>query len=116
MARSPKKKRSRPKGPRPNKSEFVRSMPVDMSAIEVVEAGKKKGIKLSRTLVYVVRNQQAKRGDRVTPRRKRTDANVTVRGANAEIAFRRLAFEVTVPRAREILGELERGLRMLIAG
>src|SRR5687767_3325424 len=65
-------KRGKTRSGKPNASQFVRSMPLEMPAKEVVNAAKRKGIKLSRTLVYVVRNQQATRDGAGTPRHART--------------------------------------------
>lgn len=49
-----------------NKSAFVRSLPGSMSAAEVIEKGKAKGIKLSAAQVYTIRaNARRKRPDKV---------------------------------------------------
>lgn len=49
-----------------NKSAFVRSLPGSMSAAEVIEKGKVKGIKLSAAQVYTIRaNARRKRPDKV---------------------------------------------------
>jgi hypothetical protein len=48
-----------------NKSAFVRSLPGSMSAAEVIEKGKAKGIKLSAAQVYTIRaNARRKRPDK----------------------------------------------------
>lgn len=50
-----------------NKSAFVRSLPGSMSAAEVIEKGKAKGIKLSAAQVYTIRaNARRKRPDTET--------------------------------------------------
>jgi hypothetical protein len=115
MARSTKK-RGRPRGPRANKSDFVRKRP-NLSAAQIVEAAKAAGFSISPQLVYRVRSRdRANKSGGGAPRRKRTEARLTARGTDTELVFRRLTFELTLPRAREIVDELERGLRRLIAG
>jgi hypothetical protein len=52
-----------------NKSAFVRSLPASLSAAEVIEKGKAKGIKLSAAQVYTIRaNARRKAPDREAPR------------------------------------------------
>jgi hypothetical protein len=43
-----------------NASDFIRAQPVDMTAPEVVEAGKKAGFDFSASLVYAVRGRMKK--------------------------------------------------------
>jgi hypothetical protein len=48
-----------------NKSAFVRSLPATLSAAEVIEKGKTKGIKLSAAQVYTIRANARRRGPEV---------------------------------------------------
>jgi len=48
-----------------NKSAFVRSLPATLSAAEVIEKGKAKGIKLSAAQVYTIRANARRRGPEV---------------------------------------------------
>ncbi|HET8938462.1 MAG TPA: hypothetical protein VFN67_33690 [Polyangiales bacterium] len=57
-----------------NKSAFVRSLPSSLSAAEVIEKGKAKGIKLSAAQVYTIRANARRKGPE-------TDAARLVRGA-----------------------------------
>jgi hypothetical protein len=55
------------------------------------------------------------RGERKLVSRARNTAS-TGSAANPEATFKRLVFELSLPRARQIVDDLERGLRTLIAG
>ena len=64
-----------------NKSAFVRSLPANLSAAEVIEKGKAKGIKLSAAQVYTIRaNARRKAPDKLPARSSRGGS---VRGASA---------------------------------
>jgi hypothetical protein len=52
-----------------NASDFIRAQPVDMTAPEVVDAGKKAGFDFSTSLVYAVRGRMKKSGTS-SPRRE----------------------------------------------
>ena len=45
-----------------NKSDFIRSQPASLSASDVVAAGKRAGLKISSSLVYVVRGRSGSSG------------------------------------------------------
>jgi hypothetical protein len=87
-----------------NKSEFIRSMP-DATAREVVEAGTKKGVKLSEKYVHVIRS-----ADKARARGGRVVGGATRRGRGAsgsEAELRRAIAELGLARARQVLGEVE---------
>lgn len=69
------------------KSEFVRSQPASMSPSDVVAAGVKRGIKLSRNLVYLVRSKGAKPVGRVA-RAPLVTARGPAAGVDSEIRAR----------------------------
>jgi hypothetical protein len=50
-----------------NKSAFVRSLPSSLSAAEVIEKGKAKGIKLSAAQVYTIRANARRKGPEPDP-------------------------------------------------
>lgn len=62
MAKSSKKSSSKAKGPRVNKSAWIRSQPPALSAKEVVEKAKAEGITLSLAQVYTARSTAKRQG------------------------------------------------------
>jgi len=94
-------------------SDFVRSMPASARAGDVVTAGAAKGLKFTANLVYAVR-AAAKKGGGPVARASRGARPVAATGSEA--AFRKLAFELGIGRARSLLEELEARLGQLIAG
>jgi hypothetical protein len=105
------------RGPKPatgkqSASEFVRAQPASMKAAEVVAAGAKQGIKFSTNLVYAVRSS----GNKGVGRRGRGRgrAAAVVSGGGDESTFRRLALDLGIARARQVLDGLESKLRELI--
>ncbi len=83
-----------------------------MSTKEIMAAGKKAGIKFSPNLVYMVRSRAGsaktkgkRRGRRATP------------GSNANDAqFRKLVVDLGIAKAKDLVDEVERGVKELIAG
>jgi hypothetical protein len=63
MARTSKKVPARSKGPRVNKSAWIRSQPSTLSAKEVVEKANDEGITLSLAQVYTARSTAKRQGD-----------------------------------------------------
>ena len=105
------------RGPKPatgkqSASEFVRAQPVSMKASEVVLAGAKQGIKFSTNLVYAVRSSGNKGGG--TGRRGRGRAAALAIGNGSESAFRKMALDLGIARARQVLDGLESKLREII--
>jgi hypothetical protein len=94
-------------------SDFVRSMPESARAGDVVSAGAAKGLKFTANLVYAVR-AAAKKGGAPVGRAPRGGRPIAATGSEA--AFRKLAFELGIGRARTLLNELESRLGQLIAG
>ncbi len=121
-ATTKKAKAATRKGGRGTKAAFVRSMPADMPAKQVVEQAAKQGVKLSENHVYAVRSAAKK------PARTATKATVkksspkrsaplkspgvgTSRGtkpASLESQLRRAIGELGLARAREVFAEVER--------
>jgi len=108
------KRGPKPATGKPSASEFVRAQPATMKASEVVAAGAKQGIKFSTNLVYAVRSSGSKpgagRGGRRGPGRA-----AALTGGN-ESVFRKLALDLGISRARQVLDGLESKLRELISG
>ena len=92
-----------------NASDFVRSQPRTMTAPQVVEAGKAKGLKFSQNLVYAVRAASKKKG------RKANAANGAA-PESADARFRRLVLELGVARSRALVGEVESAIAKVIRG
>jgi hypothetical protein len=65
-----------------NASDFIRARPVDMTAPEVVDAGKKAGFDFSTSLVYAVRGRMKKSGG-PSPRRETTESAAPARRSGA---------------------------------
>ncbi len=85
-----------------NKSEFVRNMAPGTPAKDVVNAAKKRGIKLTERYVYVIRSSDKAKARRRGPGRvgKRS-------GAGAEQDSRLAIAELGLARARQIMAEVE---------
>jgi hypothetical protein len=67
-----------------NKSAFVRSLPASLSAAEVIEKGKAKGIKLSAAQVYTIRaNARRKAPEKLPARLLRAGRGDNARAASA---------------------------------
>jgi hypothetical protein len=123
-------------------SEFVREQPIDMPSREVVDKGKKLGIKLSQSLVRVTRFKMRHGGGakpaaagRGVVRRGRPPKAAVAAGkaarrgrppkiapavagglSAAEVQFRRLVVELGTARAKALVVEVERGLEAAISG
>ncbi len=127
------KKRAAPKTPRKArksaKADFVMSMPVTMPAKKVIEAAANRGLKLSDKYVYTVRSK-AKRnapkkvelmkpGKKATKRktkREATTAKVTRAGLmTPEMVFARLALDIGLQRAKDLLAAVDEKLSALVA-
>lgn len=101
-------------------SDFVRSMPVTMSAKDVIAAAKAKGIRMSANLVYMVRATDRKRSGTAPARGRRRKAGVRVatrsRNGTTIVEFKKMAFALGIDNARRALDELERALATLFDG
>ena len=101
--------------PAMSKSEFIRSQPGRMRAKEVVALAKKQGLDMDDKYVYVVRSNARRKGKK--KRRGRPPGSRTRRMIpSTEKQFRRLAVELGVKRAEEILSDTKKRLKALIAG
>jgi len=96
------------------KAEFVRSTPRSMSAKEVVEAGKKKGIALSENYVYTVRSSSgSKKGSKGRPGPKPgSKGKALVSGMSpAEIQLRSAIADLGLVTASAILESVKATIR-----
>jgi hypothetical protein len=95
-----------------NKSAFVRSLPGSLSAAEVIEKGKAKGIKLSAAQVYTIRaNARRKSPDKVSTRLLRGTgiASRAARGRSGEAKeaeFIAAALDLGLARAEALIRAL----------
>lgn len=102
-----------------NKSDFIRSLPRDMPAKAVVEAGAKKGMTFSQQLVYNVRAADEKGGasaKRFKKRLKVIGTPVYAMGTNDESDFRQLVVDLGVARSRQLVDDVEGALRAVVSG
>lgn len=109
---SGKSARRAARGPRAGtKSAFVRSLPRTLTAKEVVEQAKAKGMKLSVAQVYNIRSTASSKpatpraAVQVTAAAPRSTAVTSV--ADAEARFRRLIIEIGLQRAKAVLAEVQ---------
>jgi hypothetical protein len=99
-----------------NKTTFILSHAPGTSAAEIVKAGAAKGIKLSEKYVYTIRSN-ARRKAKQAGRRPGRPAKAGPLGASgSESMFRETALALGIERAKELLAELERKLRLIIDG
>ncbi len=121
---------------KPSKTAFVRALPADMSAKDVVAKAKGAGLKISEAYVYTIRSSTrarkggapnnkaggAKRGPGRPPGSKNRasgGARVSVGSGGArsvETSFRKLVLDLGIRRSRELLDDVESKLQRLIAG
>ena len=95
-------------------SDFVRSQPRTMTAPQVVEAGKAKGLKFSQNLVYAVRAAAKKKSG--GGRGRKGAAASRAGGGSSEAAFRQLVVDLGISRARALVNEVEGALAKVIRG
>ena len=98
---------------KPSASDFVRSQPRSMTAPQVVEAGKAKGLKFSQNLVYAVRAAAKKKGRKAAAGKVAPSRGV---GASAEAQFRGLVVDLGISRSRALVGEVESAIAKVIRG
>ena len=91
------------------KAAFIRAMPKEMTASEVVARGAEKGLTFSANYVYTLRSQQAGADKRESTGRRGPSATRPQPTKN-RLAFRQLVIAVGVDHARETLDEVEREL------
>jgi hypothetical protein len=101
-------KKGAKRGIPPEKADFIKKQPRDMSAKEVVAEAKKHRISLSETYVYNVRRDAGITGHKTA----KTAGKATKKSSKGrpstqdEQAFRRLVIKVTVRRARELVEQV----------
>ena len=112
----PIKEKLRPATKRQSKAAFILGLPADMPARDVVAKGKEAGLKIRENYVYVVRTNAGKRRTR-RKRRPAASARILIgRASGTERDFRRLALELGLGKAKELLRETERKVTAIIAG
>lgn len=79
-----------------------------MSAKDVVAKAKSEGITISEAYVYSIRSSSRRKGG-LGARSRRA-------GQSTETTFRKLVFEMGLPKARAVLDDLEKKLGDLIEG
>lgn len=95
---------------------FVLSQPNDMPAKEVAAKAREAGLKLRDQYVYVIRSK-AKQTRRFKVGRPRASTLILVgRARGTESEFRRLALELGIGRAKELLRDTEQKVAAVIAG
>ncbi len=136
-AKAPAKKAA-PKaqrGPKPSAggvsaSDFIRSLPSNTPAKEVVTRGAEKGLKFSMNLVYAVRQAVRRKAGAPPARRGRKPGKVAAVAAvvaaprasasapasSLEASFRRMVLDLGLARAKALVSEVERKLASLVAG
>ncbi len=99
------------------KSAFIKSQPLTMTAKEVVEAAKAKGITLSENLVYAAgasakgnggASKKAKGATKAKPGPKPKKAATSKASSSLEATLRNAIAQVGLSRAREILAQVEK--------
>jgi hypothetical protein len=107
----------------PNKSAYVRSLPTDMPAKDVVEHAKAKGMKLSVEYVYSIRaaaKTTAKRAPKAAPKRRGRPPTATVtsskRSSNVRVEdlLRAAAAEIGLSLAIGLLQAEQQRVRSVI--
>ena len=104
----------KPRKTRQNKTAFVKSLPADMSAKEVVDRAKKQGMMLGEKYVYVVRSNARRKTGRPKASTKVAPDSMATSGPEKE--FRRLALELGVKRAELLLSDTKKKIADIIAG
>jgi len=111
---SNKARLGRPRGG-PNRSDFIRSLPANMSANEVVAKGKANGLTISTGLVYVVRAKVASGAPQRAPGRPRKNSRVTSKTESpaksfklneAERDFAEMILLIGLPRTEELISRM----------
>jgi hypothetical protein len=95
-----------------NKSEFIRQLPNDLPAAEVVKRAKAAGLTLNAGLVYAVRsNERHKPGAGAGPKNGKSAASAVGRGlAGQEAQFINLALDLGLARAEALLASVRKRL------
>jgi hypothetical protein len=98
----------RPRGSRAGtKSAFVRSLPRSLSAKEVVEQAKQRGMTLSVAQVYNIRSTSASKGRPASTSIARPAPRAVTSSGDAESRLRRLIIELGLQRAKAVMAEVQ---------
>jgi hypothetical protein len=109
----PKKKNT------PNKSEFIRQH-ANLPAAALIAKAKKEGLKISSSLVYMVRGASKSKGaskPKVTVAKRRGPGRppAAARSTTADASFRAMVLELGVPRSKALIEEVDRRLKSFVA-
>jgi hypothetical protein len=97
-----------------SKAEFVRGLPEDMPAKNVVEKAKEAGLKLSTAYVYVIRSQARTGGKKSSPSSDGAPRVAGPRGSGMEAKLIATASEIGLTRSIDLLTrEKERVMKLL---
>lgn len=102
-----------------NKSAFVRSLPADMSAKDVVAKAKAQNITLTENYVYTIRSaakNKIKRGGAGRGPGRPKGSRSTGSNSSAESSFAELALELGLGNAEKLLAQLRTRLRSVTLG
>jgi hypothetical protein len=97
----------------PSKTGFVKSLPEDTPAKEVVERAKKLGLAIGERYVYVVRSIARRKAKEST--NGSAEASLSA-GTSKEQLFRRLVLDLGVDKVEQLLAEAKKGLAAFVAG
>jgi len=96
-------------------SDFIRSQPRNMTAPQLVEAGKKQGLKFSGNLVYAVRAADKKKANKGKAPKQAARAAASG-GGSSEATFRRMVVDLGIARSRALVSQVEGALAKVIRG
>ncbi len=99
-----------------SKSAFIRSQPDHLPAKEVVERAKKMGWSIGEKYVYVIRSSARKKAGKRKLGRPPGSAAPSAAGTASEREFRRLALQLGLKRADELLSDTKKKSADLISG
>jgi hypothetical protein len=103
-----------------NKSAFVRSLPADMSAKDVVAKAREEGLELTENYVHTIRSaakrKDAKpgRGARAAASEPRSSGGGSRANAGAEAQLMALVIEHGLPAVHDMLARIDSKLRTLV--
>lgn len=103
-----------------NKSEFVRSLPAEMSAKDVVAKAREEGLALTEAYVHTIRSAAKRKEGKGGGRAPRATAAAEPRSSSsrsntgAEAQLMALVIEHGLPQVQEILKRIDAKLRTLV--
>ena len=106
----------KPAKTRKNKTAFVKSLPEDMPAKEVVDRAKKLGITISDKYVYVVRSNARKNTRKRRGPGRPPGSTASVSASPSEREFKRLALNLGVKKAEQLMANLKKSAAEIVAG